>query len=96
MSFKNLFIEHERTPEVEEWLEEEIAEQEQRFAEIEQTMEDLKPTRAKWYAEFLDRVSTIGFNVDGDDKMVIPKEKLPVQPEGREDRVVWKWGVDGD
>ncbi len=96
MSFKNLFIEHERAPEVEEWLEEEIAEQEQRFAGIEQAMEDLKPTRAKWYAEFLDRVSTIGFNVDGDDKVVIPKEKLPVQPEGREDRVVWKWGVDGD
>ena len=96
MSFKNLFIEHERAPEVEEWLEEEIAEQERRFAGIEQAMEDLKPTRAKWYAEFLDRVSTIGFNVDGDDKVVIPKEKLPVQPAGREDRVVWKWGVDGD
>jgi hypothetical protein len=96
MTFKNLYIEHERSPEEEAWVAEEIAEQEQRFAKIEQAMEDLKPTRAKWYAEFLDRCSTIGFNVDGDQKVVIPREKLPVQPEGREDRVVWKYGVDGD
>ena len=28
MTFKNLFIEHERTPEVEEWIKEEVADQE--------------------------------------------------------------------
>ena len=59
-------------------------------------MDDLGPQRAKWYAEFFDRISTIGFNVDGDEKQVIPREELPVQPAGRDDRVVWKYGVDGD
>jgi hypothetical protein len=94
MTFKNLFIEHDRSPEEEAWLNEEIAEQEDRFADIEKAMEDLAPIRAEWYAEFYDRISTIGFNVDGDEKMVIPRDQLPVQPGGTPDRVVWKYGVD--
>ena len=53
------------TPSFVAWLEEEIREQELRFAEIEKNMEDLEPIRARWYAEFFDRISTIGFNVDG-------------------------------
>jgi uncharacterized protein YacL (UPF0231 family) len=96
MTFKNLFIKHERSAEEEAWLQEEIAEQEARFAKIEQAMEELKPQRAKWYREFFDRITTIGFNVDGDQKEVIPRDKLPVQPKDREDRVVWKYGVDGE
>ena len=95
MSFKNLFIKHERSAEEEAWLQEEIAEQEDRFTEIEKVMENLKPIRARWYQEFFDRISTIGFNVDGDDKVLIPRDQLPVQPQGRDDRVVWKHGVDG-
>lgn len=94
MTFKNLFIEHDRSAEEEAWVEEEIAEQEARFAKIEQAMEDLGPTRAIWYREFHDRVSTIGFNEDGDMKRIVPREELPAQPEGRADRVVWKYGVD--
>jgi len=94
MTFKNLFIQHERCPEEEAWLKEEIDEQEARFSLIEKEMEDLEPIRALWYAEFFDRISTTGFNVDGDDKMVIAREELPVKPEGKEDRVVWKYGVD--
>ena len=77
-------------------LREEIAEQEERFAKIEQAMEDLKPKRAKWYREFFDRITRLGFNVDGDQKVVIARDQLPIQPEGREDRVVWKYGVDGE
>jgi len=96
MSFKNLFIKHERSAEEEAWLQEEIAEQEERFSDIEKTMEDLKPIRAQWYREFFDRISTTGFNVDGDEKMVITRDQLPVQPDGNEDRVVWKHGVDGE
>jgi uncharacterized protein YacL (UPF0231 family) len=96
MSFKNLFIKHERSAEEEAWLQEEIAEQEDRFSQIEKTMEDLKPIRAQWYREFFDRISTTGFNVDGDEKMVIARDQLPVQPDGNEDRVVWKHGVDGE
>ena len=96
MSFKNLFIKHERSAEEEAWLQEEIAEQEDRFSQIEKTMEDLKPIRAQWYREFFDRISTTGFNVDGDEKMVIARDQLPVQPDGIEDRVIWKHGVDGE
>lgn len=96
MTFKNLFIKHERSAEEEAWLQEEIEEQEARFAKIEQSMEDLKPQRAKWYKEFFDRITSIGFNVDGDQKEVIARDKLPVQPKDREDRVVWKYGVDGE
>lgn len=94
MSFKNLFIKHDRSQEEEAWLKEEIAEQEERFTQITKEMEDLEPIRAQWYAEFFDRITTIGFNVDGDDKMVIPRDQLPVKPEGRADQVVWKFGVD--
>ncbi|MCB1730873.1 MAG: hypothetical protein KDI21_10390 [Halieaceae bacterium] len=96
MTFKNLFIEHDLAPEVRQWLEEEIAEQEERFKLIEKEMQDLAPTREKWYQEFFDRITTIGFNVDGDDKMKISPADLPVKPKGREDRVVWKHGVDSD
>ena len=35
MTFKNLFIEHNRSPEEEAWLEEEITEQQERFLKIE-------------------------------------------------------------
>lgn len=94
MTFKNLFIKHERSKEEEAWLQEETAEQEKRFAVIESAMEDLKPSRARWYQDFFDRITTIGFNVDGDDKVVISRDQLPVQPEGRDDRVVWKYGAD--
>ncbi|NIM71396.1 MAG: hypothetical protein GTN86_06580 [Xanthomonadales bacterium] len=96
MTFKNLFIEHSRSDEEEAWLQEEIEEQEARFLAIEQAMEDLTPRRARWYQEFFDRITTIGFNVDGDDKRVIPRAGLPVQPEGRRDRVVWKYGADSE
>ena len=96
MSFKNLFIEHELSPEVKEWIEQEIAEQEERFSKIAQQMEDLGETREKWYQEFFDRITTAGFNEDGDMKVPIKPEDLPVKPEGRKDQVVWKYGVDGE
>lgn len=94
MSFKDLFIEHDRSAEEISWLEEEIAEQEARFRKLKLEMEELEPIRAQWYAEFFDRISTTGFNVDGDEKMVIQRDQLPVKPEGCEDQVVWKYGVD--
>ena len=45
MSFKNLFIKHDLSPEVREWLDKEIAEQEVRFARLEQNMAELAPMR---------------------------------------------------
>lgn len=96
MSFKNLFIEHERSEEEEAWLQEEIEEQEERYRTIEKAMEDIGPQRERWYNEFFDRITTTGFNVDGDEKVVIAEDQLPVKPEGAEDRVVWKYGVDAE
>ena len=96
MSFKNLFIEHDISPEVKAWIEEEAAEQEARYQKIAKEMEDLAPTREKWYQEFFDRITNIGFNTDGDDKMKIDPADLPVKPEGRKDEVTWKYGVDGE
>lgn len=96
MSFKDTFIDHELTPEVKEWIKGEIDAQEQRYAQIEQTMKEFAPTREKFYQEFFDRITSIGYNMDGDDKMPIDPADLPVKPDGCEDRVVWKFGVDSD
>ena len=96
MTFRKLFIDHEREPEVDAWIAEEAREQEARFATIARQMDEMKPTRAKWYQEFFDRIMNRGFNVDADDKMPIPPADIPVQPPEREDRVVWKYGVDGE
>ena len=96
MTFKNLFIEHDLAPEVREWIDKEIEEQEKRFAIIEKEMEDLAPAREKSYQEFFDRITTTGFNVDGDDKMKLSPADLPVKPAGRVDRVVWKHGIDSE
>ena len=92
MSFKNLYIDHQKTEEVEAWIEEERVEQEARFEKIAKEMRELGPKREQWYQEFFDRITTLGFNQDGDDKVRIAPEDQPVQPAGREDRVVWKYG----
>jgi len=96
MSFKDTFIEHELPPEVQAWVKGEIEAQEARYAKIEQEMKDLAPKREQWYQEFFDRITTIGYNMDGDDKMQIDLKDLPVKPAGCEDQVVWKYGVDSD
>ena len=96
MTFKNLFIEHERSKEEADWVNEELAEQEQRYEKIEQQMRDLASERAKWYEEFFDRISIRGFNMDGDEKVKIRREDLPRKPEGREDQVTWKHGAEED
>ena len=94
MTFKNLFIEHELSPEVEAWIKQEVAEQEERYRAVSGEMEDLAPMREKSYQEFFDRITTTGFNDDGDMKVVIKSEDLPVKAEGRRDQVVWKYGID--
>ena len=86
MSFKNTFIHHDRSPEVTAWIEEERVEQEERFATIVQEMGAIEPKREKWYQEFFDRLTTHGFNQDGDMKVKIAPQDLPVKTEGREDR----------
>ncbi|KAA1193436.1 hypothetical protein F0M18_06265 [Pseudohalioglobus sediminis] len=96
MTFLNKYIEHDVPEEVKAWIKEEIAAQEVRFARIEREMEDLAGQRELWYQEFFDRITTMGFNMDGDDKIKLQPGQLPVKPEGCEDRVVWEHGVDSD
>jgi hypothetical protein len=88
MSFQNLFITHDRPTEVDEWLNQEIAEQQQRYDAIVKTMEELGPTRDKWYEEFLERIQKRGFNVDGDMRVKIKPEDIPVKPD-RPHKVVY-------
>ena len=94
MSFKDTFISHDRSPEVTAWIEEERVEQEERFAAIVKEMDALEPKREKWYQEFFDRITAIGFNEDGDMKVKIAPRDLPVKPEGRTNQVIFKYGVD--
>ncbi|MBC6428123.1 MAG: hypothetical protein GDA55_02685 [Cellvibrionales bacterium] len=94
MSFKNLFIEHDISPEAKAWVQEEIAEQEERYRKIEKQMADLEPMREKWYQEFFDRLTTTGFSADGDMKVKIKPEELPVKPKEHKDQVIWKYGTD--
>lgn len=70
------------------WLKRNIAEQKKRYRVIAKEMNDLAPTRAKWYKQFLKNISTTGFNFNGDMKRVIKKSELPKQPK-RKDRVTF-------
>jgi hypothetical protein len=70
------------------WIRKNVTEQQKRYRAIAKEMNDLAPTRAKWYKKFLKDVSTTGFNVTGDLKRVIKKSELPEQPK-RKDKVVW-------
>lgn len=92
MTFMHTKIDHERSPEVEEWMKEESEEQEVRYQKIAKEMDDLKDKREVWYEEFFYRLQTKGFNMDADEKMKIKPEDIPVKPEGRVDTVIWKYG----
>ena len=82
MGFLNTRIERELPDDVKQWLEEEIKEQDERYAKIVQEMKDLDPTRDRWYEEFLERLQKYGFNEDGDRRVKIAEEQLPVKPDG--------------
>ena len=81
MSFKDTLIEYERPAEASRWLEEEIAEQQARYEKIVADMEAINELRDQWYAEFLERIQTVGFNEDGDRRVKIKPEDIPVRPD---------------
>lgn len=70
------------------WFKENVAEQKKRYAAIVKEMDELERDREKWYAEFLRIVSTKGWNVNGDQRVVVPPRELPKKPKGRS-RVVF-------
>jgi hypothetical protein len=65
------------------WFKENVAEQKKRYAAIVKEMDELERDREKWYAEFLRIVSTKGWNVNGDQRVVVPARDLPKKPKGR-------------
>ena len=81
-------IPHKIEPVTENWLKKEIAEQDKRYEKIRDEMKALGPDRDRWVAEFLQRIQTRGFNMDGDLKVKIPSDKIPTQP-NREFKVVF-------
>jgi hypothetical protein len=83
MTFKYTKIERELPDEVRQWLAEETAEQDARYQQIVAAMEALDDTRDQWYEEFFERLKTYGFNMDGDQRAVIPDAELPVKPDGK-------------
>ena len=88
MPFLTDEIEHEISDEVKRWLEEEIKEQDERYAKIVAEMKALDSTRDQWYEEFFERLKKYGFNQDGDMRVKIPDEELPAKPD-RDHKVVY-------
>jgi len=83
------YIKHTVPAKTKAWLKKEAVTQKALYKSIAKEMNDLAPTRAKWYDEFLHRCQTRGFNVHFTDRRQITDEEIPVQPKGRKDRVIW-------
>ncbi len=79
-----------RSAEASAWLDQEIAEQEERYGEIVAEMEGINDERNEWYANFLDIIQKKGFNANGDMRVKIKKEDIPERPDHPDaDRVIW-------
>ncbi len=83
MSFLDTRIDHERSKEAAKWLEEEISEQLERYKKIVSDMDAASEKREQWYQEFFDRIQNQGFNMDGDTRVKIPNDDLPVKPNAK-------------
>lgn len=77
-----------RTKESAAWFEENVAEQEVRYAAIVKEQDELGPQRERWVEEFLRIIQTKGFNVTGDTRRVIKPEEIAKKPKGKH-RVVF-------
>ena len=88
MTVRSKSVELEIAVERDAGIDEEIAEQQLRYQAIVKAMEELAPTRERWYAEFLDRIQMRGFNVDGDMRVKIQHEDIPLRPD-RPHKVVY-------
>lgn len=74
-------IDYEKSAEAEQWIRDEAAEQEKRYAQIVQDMDDLSEERDVWVEKFFERIQTRGFNVHYDNRRAIPAEELPERPD---------------
>ena len=82
-------IKHSQSRSVMSWIGNELKQQQKRFKKILKNMEDLSPKRDKWIAEFFDRITTRGTNIDGDIRRVVAPEELPKKPK-RKFRVTYE------
>jgi len=84
------YVKPVRDAEAEAWLQEEISDQQRRYAGIVAEQEGNNAQREIWYAQFLEIIQTRGFYVTGDVRRLVSKEELPQKPD-RPDamRVVW-------
>jgi len=83
-------IKHKIPAAVKAWIKKEVEIQRQLHRKISKEMNEVfLKRRAKWYAEFLERIQRPGrgFNVHFTERRVIPDAEMP-KPR-RKDRVVW-------
>jgi sugar diacid utilization regulator len=89
MSKKILQQKPKRGEDVEKWIQQEVAEQRERYAQIAQAMNvDLAEQREVWIREFYERITTTGFYWHADNKKIVKKEELFQKPD-REFKVVF-------
>ncbi len=83
-------IKHKVPAIVKAWLKKEIALQKALHKKISKEMDDLAPTRAKWYEDFFERLQRPGrgFNVHFTERRLIADEEIPKKPR-RKDKVIW-------
>ena len=74
-------IDYEKSAKAEQWIRDEAAEQEKRYAQIVQDMDDLSEERDVWVEKFFERIQTRGFNVHYDNRRAIPADELPERPD---------------
>ena len=89
MSKKILKQKPERSEEVQAWIDVEVKEQLERYAQIAQAMNiDLEEQREQWYREFEQRILAKGTNIHADIKKPVKPEDIYPKPEG-EHKVVY-------
>ncbi len=89
MSRKILKSKPNRSEEVQVWIDQEVVEQNERYAKIAQAMNiELAEQREVWIQEFYKRITTTGFYWHADNKRIIKKEELFQKPD-REFKVVF-------
>jgi len=72
-----------RKADAQAWFKENVTEQKKRYAAIVKEMDGIEKDREKWYAEFLRIIQTKGYNVNGDQRALVPAKLIPKKPKGR-------------
>ena len=72
-----------RKADAQAWFKENVTEQKKRYAAIVKEMDGIEKDREKGYAEFLRIIQTKGYNVNGDQRALVPAKLIPKKPKGR-------------